>query len=338
MATAIEIINTIRDNASDDFIARVPQATITNLPELGNAIANDKNIMNEFIESLINKVAQTHIKSKMFKNPLAKLKSAGVPYGSTIEEIFINPATDGGYQKDGALLLKTTTPDGKTAYYGQNRQSTYPISINQPQLVKAFTSEQNFMSFYNGIISALYSGDNIDEFTLSKKMLALAVDNGGMKIVDSDIAQPKEMAKAMSNMSKYFQFANTEFCGYNLVNKTAITAGETACITFCPIERQVLLIRADVETEINYEFLANAFNIDLVTLKAMTIVVDDFPSATYDIYAMLVDREAIQIRDNVFRTEVFFNQSNLVTNVWLHHWEWLFLSMFGNAVAFAKAK
>lgn len=338
MATTLEILNTIRDNASTDYIERIPQATLDNLNQVGRAITSDSNIMNEFIGALVNKVAFSNIRSKMYNNPLARLKSTGVPYGSAIEEIFINPSTDMGYQKDGTYLLKTTTPDGKTAYYGQNRKSTYPMSINEPQIIKAFRSEQEFMSFYNAIVSALYSGDNIDEFTLSKKMLGLSIDSGAMLTIDTDLTQPKEVAKALSNTSKYFTFPNTQYCGYNLVNKEKIASGETPCTTFCPTENQCLLLRADAETEINYEFLANAFNIDLVTLKAMTIIVDDIPSEKYDVYAVLCDKEAIQIRDNVFRVETEFIKSNLTWNIWLHHWQYIFLSMFGNATAFGKSK
>lgn len=338
MATAVEILATIRDNASDDFIERVPAVTIDNLGQIGNAITKDTNIMNEFITALVNKVAFSHIRSKMYKNPLERLKSAGVPYGNTIEEIFVNPATDVGYQKDGTYLLRTTTPDGKTAYYGQNRQGCYPLSISEAQLAKAFRSEQEFMSFYNSIVSALYSGDNIDEFTMTKKMLALAIDNDAMTVVDADLTQPKELSKAISNMSKMFTFASNQFCGYNRVNLTSIENGETPCITFCPTENQVLLVRADAQTEIDYEVLATMFHMEVAKLEAMTILVDDIPSTTKDIYAMLIDREAIQIRDTVYRTEIEFIKSNLTWNLWLHHWEFIFLSMFGNAIAFGKDK
>lgn len=338
MATALEILNTIRDNSSEDYIKRIPSATIDNLQQVGKAITKDSNIMNEFLGALINKVAFSNIRSKMFSNPLARLKSVGVPYGGVIEEIFINPATDVGYQKDGTYLLKTTTPDGKTAYYGQNRQSTYPLSITEPQIVKAFTSEQEFMSFYNSIVSALYSGDNIDEFMLSKKMLGLSIDNGGMIVVDADLTQPKEVAKAISNLSKSFTFPSTQYCGYNHINKTAIDAGETACVTFCPTENQCLLIRADAQTEIDYEVLATMFHMEVAKLEAMTILVDEIPSANYDVYAVLCDKEAIQIRDNVFKIETEFIKSNLTWNLWLHHWQFIFLSMFGNATAFGKKK
>jgi uncharacterized protein YjdB len=98
------------------------------------------------------------------------------------------------------------------------------------------------------------------------------------------------------------------------------------------------LLRADVETEINFEVLATMFNMQLAEIKAMTILVDSFPSELYDIYAVLCDVDAIQIRDTVFETDDFYNPSNMVYSLWLQHWQFLFCSTFGNMVAFAKAK
>jgi hypothetical protein len=345
MPTAIEIINTIRDEATDEYIARVPLATRENIGQVGDNITNSKNIMNEFVSALINKVGLSSIRSKMYNNPLSKLKTAtGRPLGNTIEEIFINPSLDAGYSTDGTMLLKTTKPDGKACYFGLNRRSTYPVTINKQQLIRAFTSERAFMSFYDGVIASLYSGDQIDEFNLTKSVFSKNIDNKHMKLVECDISQPKEIAKAMSNMSDYFTFASTEFNGYNLVNADKITAGETKCVTFCDLPQQVLLIRADVSNEVNYEVLASMFHMEVANLKAMTIKVDEFPTEKFaddathkfDTYAVLCDIEALNVIDDVFETDNQYIGSSMQWNIWLHHFQWLYLSLFGNCVAFGK--
>ena len=338
---ALEIINTIRDNATDDYIARVPSATRDNIGQVGDNITSSKNIMNEFVSALINKVGLSSIRSRLYTNPLAKLKTAvGRPLGNTIEEIFINPSTDAGYSTDGTLLLKTTKPDGKACYFGLNRRSTYPVSINKQQLIRAFTSERSFISFYNGVISSLYSGDAIDEFNLIKDVFAKNIDENHMKKVEVDVElSPSEFAKAMANMSDYFTFASTEFNGYNLVNANKITAGENKCVTFCEQRNQVLLIRADISNEVNFEVLASMFNMELGTVKAMTIKVDNFPTrGNFDTYAVLCDIEAIKIIDDVFETDNQYIGSSMQWNIWLHHFQWLYLSLFGNAVAFGKTR
>ena len=344
--TAIDILNTILSNATTDYLSRIPTATLANLEQVGDAITSDKNIMNEFMTAIINKIALTSIKSKMYTNPLARLKQgSGRPMGNTIEELFINPATDQGYDTDGTKLLKTTKPDGKACYFGLNRQSSYPITINKNDLKRAFNNERSFMSFYDAMITSLYSGDQIDEFDLTKGMLAKNIDNGSLRTIEVDITAPKEVAKAMSNIADYFAFAGTNFNGYNLVNATAITAGSaTKCVTFVPTKNQVLLMRADIANEINYEVLATLFHMEVTKLEAMTIKIDEFPTVKFasdlthrfDTYAVLCDREAINVIDDVFETDNQYIGSSMQWNVWLHHWQWLYLSMFANAVAFGK--
>lgn len=336
--TVTDILGVIRDNSDDMYIERVDEYNGENLNQIGNAITSDKNIMNGFINSLINKIATSNIISRMYNNPLAKLKSTDVPMGSTIEEIFVNPATDVGYQKDGAMLLKTTKPDGKTAYFGLNRQSTYPTSISKNELKQAFVSENAFMTLYNKIITTLYSGDQIDEFILTKAVVSKTIDEGNVTVIESDISDPKAIAKAISNMSKNFSFPSTTYAPYNKINASLFTEDDKECITFCPLENQVLLLRADVETEINFEILANMFNMQLAEIKAMTILVDSFPANNYEIYAVLCDKDAIQIRDNTFEADNFYNGSNMRYNVWLQHWQFIFCSTFGNMVAFGKTK
>lgn len=336
--TVTDILGSIRDNSDDLYIERVDEYNGENLAQIGDQVTADKNIMNGFMSMLINKIVASNVKSRMYNNPLKRLKGIDVPMGNTIEEIFVNPATDVGYQKDGALLLKTTKPDGKTAYFGLNRQSTYPVSVFKNDLKRAFTTESAFMALYNRIVTSMLSGDQIDEFILTKAVVAKTIDEGAITIIESDIATPKQIAKDISNMSKSFTFPNTSFAPYNKINASQITAGEKECITFCETDRQVLLLRADVETEINFEVLATMFNMQLAEIKAMTILVDSFPSELYDIYAVLCDVDSIQIRDTVFETDDFYNPSNMVYSLWLQHWQFLFCSTFGNMVAFGKPK
>lgn len=331
--TATQIINTILDNASSLYISRVPTATRGNLVEVGKSITSNANIMNEFVTALVDKVALSNVMSRMYSNPLARLKQTnGRPMGNTIEEIFINPATDAGYDYDGTKLLKTTKPDGKVCYYGLNRKSSYPITIAENELMRAFTSEQEFMSMYDGIVNSMLSGDQIDEFMLTKGVIGQAIDSGSVLVLSSDLTAPKVLAKSISNMSKEFAFPNTVYAGYNRIN-----CCETPCVTFCDTSRQCLIVRADAQTEIDFEVLATMFHMEVAKLEAITILVDKIPSANYDVHAILLDMDAIQVRDMTFKTTSQYIGSSLMWNFWLHHWQYLFVSMFGNVVAFGKA-
>jgi len=339
MATAVEIMNTIRANSDAMFQDRIPEVTRDNLAQIGNLISQDVNIMNTFMNALVNRIAFTIIKSKMYKNPLAKLKTGGTrPLGNTIEEIFINPAIDVGYSPVQTELLQTTKPDGKTAYYGLNRQGRYKVTVNASDLRRAFVSEGTFSSFFQGLINSLYSGDEIDEFILCKNVIGKTADKDVITVVETDLAQPKELSKAISNVSKGFGFVNTIFAPYNKVNATAIAGGETPCKTWCPTNDQCLLLRADAQTEMDYEVLANMFHIELGQLNAMTILFDSITSEKYDIQAVLCDKTAIQMIDNIYQMKSMDVGSSIDMNYWLHHWQTIYISMFSNIVIFGKAK
>ena len=60
-----EMLNTIRDNASAEYQARVPEATQTNLSDIGGALLSDVNLANEFTSALMNKVAFTVVHNKI---------------------------------------------------------------------------------------------------------------------------------------------------------------------------------------------------------------------------------------------------------------------------------
>ena len=336
------ILNTIRNESSKMYQDRIPQVNADNLGQVGKMLLSSENeqYLNHFIDTLINRIAFTQVIGRMYENPLKKLKKNGVPFGSTIQEIFVNPSKDMPIEKaeNGKYLLKTTTPDTKVAYYGLSRMSRYPITINESDLELAFTNNTEFMSFYTRIMQSMYNGDEIDEYLLSVNLMGKVIDEGAMHIIETDISNPKEVSKAMSNMSKDFQFPKGLYNGYNLVNADKISAGETECITHCPKKNQVLILQATAETEITYEFLANAFNLDLVTLQNMTILVDNIPSEKYDVYGILMDEQAYQLRDKLYKVKKQEIGSELQWNFWLHHWQIQYISMFGNCVAFAKTK
>ena len=79
-----DLLNTIRENASAEYAARVPEATDTNLTAVGDPILTYTNVQNEFLALLINKIAMTIVHNKTAANPLAILKRGGVPLGYDI--------------------------------------------------------------------------------------------------------------------------------------------------------------------------------------------------------------------------------------------------------------
>lgn len=333
--TALEILNTIRANQSDAFKALVPKATSDNLQQVGKALMGiDESLLNGFVNDMMNKIGLMEIRSRMYENALSKLKGSKMPYGSIAEESFINPVEGNTYSNEGTLLLKDYTPDSFTAYYKMNRQSEFPISIREEELARAFTDEIHFMRFLNSLLSAPYSGDNYEEEELTKGMMGAGVNTDAILCLDADIEKPIELAKAISNVAKDFTKMRSDYCPYNRVNATEIAKTGKKAKTFCPKNEQILFVRQDVVTELDYELLANFYHIPVDMLERNTIEIDNFYSTKRDVLCILADSAALQIHDNVFKMKKQEIGSALRWNYFLHHWQTIYLSMFANIVAF----
>ena len=160
------MLNTIRDNASAEYQARIPEATQTNLADVGAALLEDVNLANEFTSTLMNKVAFTFVHDKIFNNPLSLLKKGTKPIADTVEEVFVNYAKAESFDAEGSTLLARKLPDVKAIYHNMNRKDKYKVTISTEMLAKAFKSYGNLQVFYNNIINSLYNGDKL-YFSLS---------------------------------------------------------------------------------------------------------------------------------------------------------------------------
>lgn len=331
------ILNTIRANNSQMYQDRVPELTQSNLEAVGNSIMSYEAVTNEFLSALVNRIAFTHVSNRRYKNPLSILKKGGKPFGTDIEEIFTNPVkaeTFNGSNTDN--MLKVTPPDVKTIFHRMNRKDKYPVSISTPQLQKAFTSFGEMEKFITSIITAMYSGDEMDEYLLMRNLISGAVADGKVKILEVDYTgdeqTSKDLIKLLKTLSANFTFQSKEYNGYNVLNESGISAKSiTPCVTWVPKENQVILIRADVDANTDVEVLAKAFNMDKTDFLKRKIVVDSFGDA--DTLCFLTDENAFQVYDDLYTVRSFDNGSNLTTNYWLHHWQTLSLSLFANGVA-----
>lgn len=353
----VSLMNAVRTECSTDYKMRVPEVTRENLASVLNNVFDDVATSNEFFMNFINKVAVTMTKVNMFKNPFRGIfgKSKVPNLGNGFEELYVNPAVDIGFDTDGTKLLKQYLPDGKVAYYAKNRQGRIPVSISRAQIMKCTASETALMDLCNAVLTSMYSGDEIAEFEMCLKLLADGVQSGCMTSVtvgDIEVSgTPKKMAKAMQNVHDLMIFPSGKYNMYNNNNKKAIDAGENPCVTWSSQKDRVLIIRADVKNEINFEVLATLFNLSVAELKANTMFVPAFPTEevtftgtdgkTYkrsatEVYAILCDTSTLNLRDTLYLTDDFKNPMTLNINTYLHHWEYIYLSQFSNCVAFIK--
>ena len=337
----IAIMNTIHANNSAMYQERVPLLTRNNIADVGNPILTYEAVANEFLSAFVNRIAFESVSNRRFNNPLAVLKKGGKPFGSDVLNIYTNPisaVTFNGSTTDD--MLKVTKPDTKTMYHRMNRQDKYPVSVTEAQLKTAFTSLHELGKFFESIMTSMYSGDEIDEFLLMRNLVADGVANN--KIVTMEVEYDgsetacKDLVKVIKTLSSNFALPSKAYNGYNEMNKEKIDGGEiTPCTTWTPTVNQVFLIRSDVDASTDVEVLAKAFHMDKTDFLKRKFVVDTLGDA--DTLCAILDEANFEVYDDLYVVRSFSNGSNLVTNYWLHHWQTISYSLFGNGVAI-KAK
>lgn len=333
----VKTFNFIRNNSTEAFVQTVPAATDDNIQTIANILFNDayQPMLNEFVTNLINRIALTIVRNKSYSNPLSIFKKGSIPLGTDIQDIFTNPAIAEKYEFSNtamAKLLTITDPDTHVAYYRRNRQDLYTKTISREGLQGAFVSWEKFEDFITSITTSLYSGNYIDEFEYTKDLVNGAYVNN--KVIVEQVTEPtdetsaKAFLKKVRALYKKLSFPSTKYNAYS-----KFSGANGVIKTWTNPSRVVLIIKADAMTEVDVEALATAFNLDKVNFLGRVIEVDEFDSP--EIVGVICDEAWLQIYDNVFRFDEFYNARVMAWNEYLHAWGTYAICPFANAVVLA---
>lgn len=328
-----DMMNAIKDEASQAYKDAVPTATAFNLQDVGNPILNYKAVRNEFLDALVNKIIGTLARRKLWTNPLAILKKGDLPLGMDLENVHVNPAAERAY--DGtetgmADILKMHKPDVASEYFRMNRQGKYVVTINNRQLQRAFTSWGALENLIAYIVDSLYNGNTIDEYEYTKSLVSapLAAGQVQKRIVQpvTNEATARAFLKVLRSLSVLFTFPSTAYNNYKLFG-----GPENPRVNWADIGDQVILIRADVASDVGIDVLATLFHVEYADYLARQIVVDNFNDDTT--LAVLASRNTFQIYEELRSFEEFWNSSSLGWQYYYHAWDLFAMSSMENCVA-----
>lgn len=351
--SSVDILNTIRNNATQNYRDYVPKATpdADSIRQIGAIIMDYPALQNEFLSALVNRIGRVLITSKMYDNPWAFFKKGLLEFGESIEEIFVNIAKP--FQFDPAVaetnVFKREIPDVRAAFHIMNYQKYYKATISNDQLRQAFLSWQGISDLIAKIVDAMYTGANYDEFQTMKYMLARHILDGHMYPVEIPTVETdnmKSIVSAVKGISNKFTFLSPN---YNLAGVQTYTAKND----------QYMLINSQFDATMDVEVLASAFNMDKAEFSGRRVLVDSFGSldtarlaelfagdSTYEeigtdelealdvIPAILVDKGWFMIFDNFYNFTEQYNGEGLYWNYWYHVWKTFSVSPFANNALF----
>ena len=348
-ASTIDILNTIRANASLEYQNSVPEVTkATDIPKVGEVLYGYPALANQFINALVNRIALVRVNSATFNNAYAELKKGYLEFGETVEEVFVGiaKAREFSAEKAEARELKRTLPDVRSAFHTMNYRVQYPITIQDEDLRMAFLSINGVQDLIAKIVDAVYTAAEYDEFLLFKYLMIKAITSGKMYPIAFDDVDIKNAAKAFRGASNQLTFMSTKY------NASGVH-------TTTPREDQYIFMDSTFNADFDVDVLASAFNMDKATFIGKLKLIDDwttFDSERFDVImagsdmiepitqnelalmanvkAVLIDKEWFQIYDNANRMTEKYVASGMYWNYFYNVWKTVSSSPFSNAIVF----
>ena len=349
-ASTLDIINTIRANASAEYQSLVPNITTTkDIPKVGEILYGYPALANQFLNALINRIALVRVKSATFNNAYAELKKGYLEFGETVEEVFVNiaKAREFSAEKAESREFKRTLPDVRTAFHAMNWRVQYPVTIQDEDLRMAFTNAEGVQDLIARIVDSVTTASEYDEYLLFKYLMIKAIAHGKMYPVSIGAGTDmKQAAKAYRGASNKLTFISDK---YNADGVHVNTAKED----------QFIFMDADYNAAYDVEVLASAFNMDKADFMGRLKLIDDWTTFDNDrfnviragsdmieevtdaeltlmanVKAVLVDREWFQIYDNQNKFTETYVASGEYWNYFYNVWKTVSSSPFSNAIVF----
>ena len=347
-ASTIDILNTIRANASAEYQSLVPTISkATEIPKVGEVLFGYPALANQFLNALINRIALVRVKSAVFNNAYKELKKGYLEFGETVEEVFVNiaKAREFSAEKAEAREFKRTLPDVRSAFHTMNWRVQYPVTIQDEDLRLAFMSIDGVQDLIARIVDSIYTAAEYDEYLLFKYLIIKAVSHGKMYPVAIG-GTMQSAAVAFRGNSNKLGFMSTKY------NEAGVT-------TTTPKADQYIFMDSDFNASYDVNVLAAAFNMDKAEFMGKLMLIDDFTTFDNDrfdviransdmiesvsstelalmanVKAILVDKEWFQMYDNNNKFTEQYVASGMYWNYFYNVWKTVSYSPFSNAIVF----
>ena len=344
----VTFVKALTTATSQEFKDRIGATTQANIKKIGETITTYPTLKNEFVNVLTNQVSKQLFFNKVWENPYKMFNRGQLPYGKSIESIFIDivKGKDRTRQTNAnnlaSDLLSRQTPNVKVEYYTENFQHQYPTTLSDEELKGAFRNQNGLSEMTARILQAPLTGAEFDQFLMIKHALA-NLKTAQVKIGKSAYngLTAKEKANLITTTVKAY-VKKLKFLSNNY--------NAQGVMTFSRPTDLYLFVPADISAFLDVEQLATAFNISKVELPTRVLDIDNFQKVNTgndastnpyvedtDALFYLIDKDAIQLYETLNESESFRNPQAKYTNIWFDRWGIIASCHFANAIKFYLA-
>ena len=344
----VTFVKALTTATSQEFKDRIGATTQANIKKIGETITTYPTLKNEFVNVLTNQVSKQLFFNKVWENPYKMFNRGQLPYGKSIESIFIDivKGKDRTRQTNtnnlASDLLTRQVPNVKVEYYTENFQQQYPTTLSDEELKGAFRTQNGLSEMTARILQAPLTGAEFDQFLMIKHALA------NLKTAQVKIGKTayngltaKEKANLITTTVKAY-VKKLKFLSNNY--------NAQGVMTFSRPTDLYLFVPADISAFLDVEQLATAFNISKVELPTRVLDIDNFQKVNTgndaasnpyvedtDALFYLIDKDAIQLYETLNESESFRNPQAKYTNIWFDRWGIIASCHFANAIKFYLA-
>lgn len=338
----INVINYVRQNASDAYKERVPLLNSKGeFVNFANPLKEYSVIKNEFFTGLINIIGDSILnRINKFENPLAKFKRKTNGLGIDVREIAsgLVDGMDFEFTTEGiAKMFKLYPVEYAECFHRLNRRRVFPITISKKEMAQALNSFDDLENLINDKVNTLYESNYQEEYIYMIELLRSAAQNNNLKIITVDEvtneASGMTYVETVKDIASSFKFRDRTNSAYGNDHET------TKILPCCGKEDIALILPYTIKNRISTRVLASAFNKDEVAFNVDNVTEVDFlgyikrgestNTKYYQIDGFVCDKNFIRVLDD---PDNGLEENNLPTvrakNSYLHIWQTLSTSPF----------
>ena len=344
----VTFVKALSSAASQEFKDRIGSVTAGNIKKIGETVSTYPTVKNEFVNVLTNQVSKQLFFNKVWENPYKMFNRGQLPYGKSIESIFVDIVKGKDRSRQTAAtnlasdLLSRQEPNVKVEYHTENFQQQYPTTISDEELKGAFRNANGLSEMTARILQAPLTGAEFDQFLMIKHALA--------NLKCAEVKVGKTAYNAMTAKEKANVITTAVKAYVKKLKFLSNNYNAQGVMTFSRPSDLYLFVPADISAFLDVEQLASAFNISKVELPTRVLDIDDFQKVNTgsdassnpyveDIDALfyLIDKDAIQLYETLNESESFRNPQAKYTNIWFDRWGIIASCHFANAIKFYLA-
>ena len=338
----INVVNYIRQNASDGYKERVPLLNSKGeYIKFASPLKEYSVLKNEFFTGLINVIGDSILnRINKFENPLAKFKRKTNGLGIDVREIAsgLVEGMDFEFTTEGiAKMFKLYPVEYAECFHRLNRRRVFPVTISKKEMAQALNSFNDLENLINDKVNTLYESNYQEEYTYMIELLRSAAQNNNLKIITVD-----EVTNEASGMT-YVETVKDIASSFKFRDRTNSAYGndhaDTKILPCCGKEDIALILPYFIKNRISTRVLASAFNKDEVAFNVDNVTEVDFLGYIkrgentnvkyYQIDGFVCDKNFIRVLDD---PDNGLEENNLPTvrakNSYLHIWQTLSTSPF----------